>query len=206
MTTLQGNITGYWPYKPGLTPAQSRMEGGTHDRKGRPITTLEMYQQGIADYVSVAGDFTIWPDGQRLELSNWPGVVFRVVDTGGNFYDSAKTTKRYRSPGREPFDVAVSGPNTPVQREQTVTVVDGDSFGGGQVQYARLDMYKVGYEDGGGAAPFDDGEGDLFAAFNDFLPTETDTASVETNDSVPIGTVGLVVGIGVALAIIVALG
>lgn len=206
MATLQGNVTGYWPYKPGLSPAQSRMEGGTNDRKGRPITTLEMYQQGIADYVSVAGDFTIWPDGQRLELSNWPGVVFRVVDTGGNFYDSGKTTKRYRTPGREPFDVAVSGPNTPVQREQTVTVVDGDNFDGGSVKYVMLDKYGVAYQNGS-ATPFDDGEGDLFAAFDNLIPSsDDDSAPLVTAASAPLGTVAIVVGVGVALAIIVALG
>lgn len=143
-SVLQGSITGYWPYKPNLSPAELNEEGGQHDMYGHPIITLEMHQTDPVrfPYVSVSADFHIFPRGQRLEFSGWPGLIFRRVDSGSHFHDALKV---YRTPGFEPFDVAVASPATVVPRHQTVTVVPGDSFVHQDVNYALLDGYNVPY-------------------------------------------------------------
>ena len=86
--TFPVRCTGYWPFT--ARPDEQRMEGGTKDRKGYPLHTLEDFQAGRSDFVSVSGDYTIFPYGQRLEIAEWPGVIFRVVDTGGHFYGPGK--------------------------------------------------------------------------------------------------------------------
>ncbi len=50
------------------------------------------------------------PYGARLYLDGWPGVVFRVVDTGKNFRGEGK---KIREEGHEPLDIATkwSGPH-----------------------------------------------------------------------------------------------
>lgn len=135
-------LTTYYPYKAGLTEAQRRMEGGVRDRKRRPIITLE---QHLADparypYVSVAGDFNIWPDGQRLSLREFPGAVLRVVDTGGRFFGAGKV---FRVAGREPLDIAVnddtSRKSLKIPNLTEVRVVRGDNFAGGKaVAFGKL--------------------------------------------------------------------
>ena len=82
--TVAIHATGYWPFVGNLTATERKMEGGTKDRKSQPLHTLEDFQAGKAPFVSVAGDYTLWPYGQRVAISAWPGVVFRVVDTGGH--------------------------------------------------------------------------------------------------------------------------
>jgi hypothetical protein len=127
LPTLAVHTTGYWPYQEGLSPTERKMEGGTNDRKRRPIYTLEMFQAGKAPYVSVAGDYTLWPDGQRISISAWPGVIFRVVDTGGHFFG---LQKRYRVVGEEPLDIAVQSSKTFVPKKNvTASIHVGDTFG-----------------------------------------------------------------------------
>lgn len=126
------HATGYWPYHAaaGTDAKAKKMEGGTKDRRGRPIHTLEQHlRDPVAHpYVSVAGDFEIWPDGQRISLSPWPNAIFRVVDTGGNFYGAKKV---YRVVGEEPLDIAVDGPQTRVPKKDVVaTIYPGDNWGG----------------------------------------------------------------------------
>lgn len=121
---FDARLTGYWPYS-ASTEAERRMEGGTKDRKGRPLHTLE---QHLADrvahpYASVAGDDAIFPYGQRLSIDAFPGAVFRVVDTGGNFRGAKKV---YRSLGREPLDVCVDSRRTYVPATATATIARGD--------------------------------------------------------------------------------
>ena len=131
--TFNARITGYWPYQAGLTPKERRMEGGTRDRRSRPIHTLE---QHLADpvahpYVSVAGDDAIFPYGQRLILSAWPDAVFRVVDTGGHFRG---VNKLYRVAGREPLDIAVDSSKTLVPKKGvTAKIVHGDNWEKGRL-------------------------------------------------------------------------
>lgn len=102
------------------------MEGGTKDRLGKPLYTLEAYQRGEAPYVSVAGDYNAWPYGQRVEIDAWPGVVFRIVDTGGHF---SGPNKVYRDEAREPLDVCVDSSSTVVPPRATATIVEGDVLG-----------------------------------------------------------------------------
>jgi hypothetical protein len=122
------SATGYWPYA--ASDNEKLMEGGTKDRKGRTIITLE---QHLSDpktypYVTVAGDYTIWPDGQRIALDQWPGAVFRICDTGGHFFGAKKV---YRAIGREPLDIAVKDSKTKVNRAATATIFPGDNFAKG---------------------------------------------------------------------------
>jgi len=119
------NVTTYCPFQEGLSDAQRRIEGGKTDRKDRPLHT---YEDHVADpvahpYVSLAGDYTVWPYGTRLLLDDTLGVpspewtartgetsyVARVVDTGGNFFGPGKVI---RVPGYEPIDICVASCST----------------------------------------------------------------------------------------------
>ncbi|AKU96905.1 hypothetical protein AKJ09_03569 [Labilithrix luteola] len=80
----------------GYYPDPSALEGGYNDRKGKPLTTLQQFLAGDADYVAVAMDSTAFKYGQRLrirELESKYGrsIVFRVVDTGGAFRGKGRT-------------------------------------------------------------------------------------------------------------------
>lgn len=164
MPTLPVTITGYWPFDPTSGGSNAGVEGPTHDRRGRPIYTLESYLYRGAPYVSVAGDFSIWPDGQSVGLSAWPGVLFRIVDTGGGFFGMGK---RYRVDGQEPLDVAVDSARTYVQRNQLATIFDGDALNPGaastpaSVDYAALSAFHVPVD--GDINPTDGEGSDLFA-------------------------------------------
>lgn len=72
-------------------PDDSPLEGGHHDRKGRPLRTLQGFLSGKFSYVSVAMDLGIVPYGKplcipALESAYGSPILFRVVDTGGAFY------------------------------------------------------------------------------------------------------------------------
>lgn len=123
-------LTGYWPFS--ARPDEVKMEGGTKDRRGNPLHTLEMHQRDPVahPFVSVAGDYEIFPYGQRLEISVWPGLVFRVVDTGGHFHGAGKL---YRVVGHEPLDICVDSSKTVVPHSGvTARIVAGDNFEGGK--------------------------------------------------------------------------
>lgn len=122
--TLKVKLTEYHPFREGMTAAQHKMEGGRNDRMGKPLHTLEDFNAGNAPYVSVSGDDEIWPYGQRIEIADFPGVVFRVVDTGDNFRG---LNKMYRVIGYEPLDICVYSASLP--RLTTATIIDGDRFG-----------------------------------------------------------------------------
>lgn len=121
--TFPIRCTGYWPFT--ARPDEQRMEGGVLDRKGHPLHTLEDYRAGKADYVSVSGDYTIFPYGQRITIDQWPDVIFRIVDTGSHFHGAGKV---YRIPGREPFDICVASSQTPINPESIATIVPGDHW------------------------------------------------------------------------------
>lgn len=97
----------------GYFPDPSPMEGGYHDRRGRPLATLQAFLDGEAPYVSVAMDTTVFPYGARLripELEREHGrpIVFRVVDTGGVFAGR----------GTERIDICTA--NDPASRDAVV--------------------------------------------------------------------------------------
>lgn len=122
------HTTGYWPYQEGLTAAERKMEGGVTDRRGNKLFTLEQHLSDPVTfpYVSVAGDYTIWPYAQRISLSAWPNAIFRVVDTGGHFFGAKKV---YRVSGEEPLDIAVNSSKTVVPKSGVIaTIFTGDNF------------------------------------------------------------------------------
>ena len=66
------------------------MEGGSKDRLGKELVTLQDYLAGKGGYVSVAMDTKSFPYGTELcipEMEKKYGrqIVFRVVDTGSAF-------------------------------------------------------------------------------------------------------------------------
>jgi hypothetical protein len=123
--TFRAKLTTYWPYS--ATKSERKMEGGTTDRMDKPLCTLEQHRSDPSrfPFVSVSGDKAIFPYGQRLEIDVFPGVVFRVVDTGGHFTGS---TKVYRALGAEPLDICVDSPRSKVPADATVKIVQGDHF------------------------------------------------------------------------------
>jgi hypothetical protein len=143
---VQLHLTGYWPFRSGLTEAQRRMEGGVTDRKGKPLHTLEDH---LADpikhpYVSLSGDDAIFPYGQRLIIDAWPTAIFRVVDTGSHF---RKAGKVYRAIGEEPIDVCVNSSSTVVPSSAGAQIVPGDNFAGGlPVATAKIKAQTVAGE------------------------------------------------------------
>jgi len=124
--TILVRLTRYWPFREGMTAKQRLMEGGHKDRIGKPLYALEDFQDGSAPYVSVAADWQIFPYGQRVSIDTWPGVVFRIVDTGGNFFGLKKV---YRATGREPFDICVRSTESKLNPLATATIYPGDHFG-----------------------------------------------------------------------------
>lgn len=133
--TFPCRLTGYWPFS--ATVLERLMEGGTNDRKGNPLHTLEDFQAGNAPFVSVSGDYTIFPYGQRVTIDQWPDVVFRIVDTGSHFHGSGKV---YREAGREPLDICVATSSTAITPDATATLVPGDTLDNGAmtVDYAAI--------------------------------------------------------------------
>lgn len=76
--------TGYFPFN-------NAMEGGTNDRMGRPLKTVQAFLAGKADAVTVAMDYKIAPYGAKLcspELNKRYGkpLPLELKDTGGAFY------------------------------------------------------------------------------------------------------------------------
>lgn len=125
--TVPVTLTGYYPFDPTLTLAEKKVEGGIHNPRGLLLITL---QQHLADpvkypYCSVAGDGARWQYGQRLIISSLsPTAVFRVVDTGGNFFGPGKVI---RNVGREPLDICVQlRSNSIGPIPSTVVLVEGD--------------------------------------------------------------------------------
>jgi len=128
--TFQANLTGYWPFNPTDNGSSASMEGGTTDRHGSPLYPLEDAISGAAPFCSLSGDPTVFPYGQSLSLDQFPGVVFRVVDTGQHFWDRAKRgwKKVYRFVGREPLDVCVRNSAQAFTNPATVTINAGDTL------------------------------------------------------------------------------
>ncbi len=82
--------TGYYPTPSATGSDENRLEGGPNDRLGAPLQTLQDYLEGKASYVSVAMDAGAFPYGTELCIPEFEAkygrqIVFRVVDTGGDF-------------------------------------------------------------------------------------------------------------------------
>lgn len=104
-------------------PDKTKMEGGFHDRRGKPLHTLQDFLEGKADYVSVAMDKKAFPYGTKvclpeLEEQYSRAIPFRVVDTGGAF----------KSKGVSRIDICVrdrkSAIKKEVNRQATLVVCD----------------------------------------------------------------------------------
>jgi hypothetical protein len=106
--------TGYYPVDPGHP--EYRMQGGRvgagewHGKRlprQEPLFTLEQYQRGEAPYVSTAMDNTAnnpLPYGTFLQSPDFPGVPFRVMDTGSAF--NGRTRKFGPAKGLSRIDIA----------------------------------------------------------------------------------------------------
>jgi 3D (Asp-Asp-Asp) domain-containing protein len=75
------------------TTENTAIEGGPKDRCGRPLSTLEDYLNGSAEYVSIAMDKSALQYGTVVripEIEKYFGlsqpIPFKVVDTGSAFY------------------------------------------------------------------------------------------------------------------------
>ena len=154
-------LTHYYPFT--ASDAEKKMEGAPVDRKGKPLHTVEDFFAGKSDHVSLAGDYEVWPYGQKL-LVPWGDrtLVGRVVDTGGHFHGANKV---YRAVGFEPIDVCVyAKTNAPPQSKVTATIVVGDNLdkpGAGimvakikdqSVSVGGLDYFGVDEDEGEGEA------------------------------------------------------
>lgn len=133
------HATGYWPET--ARPDERKMEGGLEGAavwRGRRVVdpgtgkrvrlhTVEDYQAGRSDYVSVSGDPDIFPYGQKVVVNWFDGsVVGRVVDVGSHFTGLKKV---YRVIGEEPLDFCVHSKDTPVPKKDVVArIVPGDHW------------------------------------------------------------------------------
>jgi hypothetical protein len=157
--TVNLHLTGYWPFKPGLTDAQRLMEGGVQGAavwqgkkaldpatgKRHNLVTVEQHLSDPSKYpfVSLSGDPEVWPWGQKILIPWIDGrtVVGRVVDTGANFKGLGKV---YRVLGEEPIDVCVTSPKTKVPPSVTAQIIPGDNFAGGlPVAVAKIKAQNV---------------------------------------------------------------
>ncbi len=136
---LDVKLTTYWPHKTYTSSAEALMEGGANDAAGKPLYTLEQYQAGQAPYASLSGDNTVFPYGQRVSLDCWPGVLFRIVDTGRNF--SSNFSKTYRIAGYEPIDVATEYPSPSHPVTTKMTVYPGDNMAGSKPSWPQALNY-----------------------------------------------------------------
>lgn len=123
---IKVHLTHYYPWDV-RTDAERKMEGAPVDRKKNPLHTVEDYLAGKSDHVSLAGDYTIFPYGQKM-LIPWGDktLVGRVTDTGGHFHGMGKV---FRVMGAEPIDVCVlSRDNHPPKSTVDAQVVVGDTL------------------------------------------------------------------------------
>lgn len=139
--SFKARATGYFPVDP--SDPNYQMQGGmvgAAEWHGQPVKqeklfTLEDFEEGKAPYVSVAMDNSEnnpLPYGAQLRSPQFPGVPFRVMDTGSAF--NGKTQKYGPAKGLGRIDIARrdkkgawSGANN---RDLDFEVVDGAGGGG----------------------------------------------------------------------------
>ncbi len=128
LPTVDLMLTGYWPFS--ARADEVKMEGGTKDRKGNPLHTVEDFLAGKSDHVSLSGDDAAWPYGQKIIIP-WGDktIIGRVTDTGSHFRGASKV---YRFFAKEPIDVCVASSSTKIpSRQVAATIVPGDNFAKG---------------------------------------------------------------------------
>lgn len=125
-------------FHPDAPPSKRKMEGGPRDMAKQPLITIEQHRADRAKYpyVSVASDTELHGKsvayGTRIYFLGLPpelrGLVFRIVDTGGNFMAPApgqkptpKRNKQIREKGHEPFDIATADPGKTWHLSGTLT-------------------------------------------------------------------------------------
>lgn len=124
--TIALRLTTYWPWS-ARGDKEKKLEGGVNDRKGHPLHSLEDFFDGKSDHVSLSGDDSAWPYGQKITFpwSDGRTVVGRVTDTGGHFRGVGKV---YQATGKEPIDVPVRVKSTHAPEFVTATIVRGDTL------------------------------------------------------------------------------
>ncbi len=146
--TFKVHATGYWPET--ASASEQKMEGGKEGAaawRGRRVVdpgtgkrallhTVEDYQAGKSDHVSVSGDPDVFPFGQKIIVDWFDGqIVGRVTDTGGHFHGLKKV---YRVVGEEPLDFDVHSSSTPVPKKDVVArIVPGDHWDEGGAAVAK---------------------------------------------------------------------
>lgn len=70
--------TGYYPFT--CTKSERAVEGGTKDRYGNRLRTLQEYEEG--SYVSIATDPKVIKSGTVLAIKEFPNVKFLACDVG----------------------------------------------------------------------------------------------------------------------------
>lgn len=129
----------------GYYPDSSALEGGSVDRAGKPLRTLQQFLAGSATYVSVAMDSGAFKYGARLRIKELDAkygraILFRVVDTGGAFRGKGRTRIDICTAHRKAsLDPTING-------SLHVDVID--EAGGGS-----LDPEPTGADDGTAPAP-----------------------------------------------------
>ena len=93
VTSITARTTGYHAVSP--ESPEFRMEGGNQDKMGNPLHTLDAFYRGQVPWVGMAGDPRI-PYGTSATSPQFPGVPFRIVDTGSAF----------KNAGLSHFDIA----------------------------------------------------------------------------------------------------
>ena len=73
---------------------------GTNERNTCRCMREHLFNKAKFPTVSVAGDLVLNGErvlyGTRIYFSSYPDIVFRIVDTGGNFFGTGKKDQRAR--------------------------------------------------------------------------------------------------------------
>jgi 3D (Asp-Asp-Asp) domain-containing protein len=100
----------------GYYPDQSALEGGSKDRRGKNLNTLQDYLANKADYVSVSMDpelpieYGTVVEIPEINADRGRTVEFRVVDTGGAFKGKGFTRIDICTANRkESLDTTING-------------------------------------------------------------------------------------------------
>ena len=92
VTSITARTTGYHAVSP--ESPEFRMEGGNLDKMGNPLHTLDAFYRGQVPWVGLAGDPRI-PYGTSATSPQFPGVPFRIVDTGKRLQERRLIALRY---------------------------------------------------------------------------------------------------------------
>ena len=154
----------------GYYPDSSALEGGSVDRTGKPLRTLQQFLAGSATYVSVAMDSGAFKYGARLRIKELDAkygraILFRVVDTGGAFRGKGRTRIDICTANRKAsLDPTINGSlHIDVINEAGGGSLDPEPTGAGDGTApapapAPSDRGNANADDGAGAACSSDGQ------------------------------------------------